>query len=63
MCVNVTKFSSAVPRRSSYLPAFMFLGGVHARGGTASSIFHGSIQLDAGGRFAALEQSGCSQSK
>lgn len=41
----------------------MFLGGVHTRGSTASSIFHGRIQLDAGGRSAALEQSGCSQSK
>lgn len=39
----------------------MFLGGVHTRGGTTSSIFHGRIQLDAGGGIVALEQSGCSQ--
>lgn len=41
----------------------MFLGGVHTRGSTASSIFHGRIQLDACGRSSALEQSGCRQSK
>lgn len=39
----------------------VFLGGVHTRGGTTSSVFHGCIQLDAGGGTAALEQSGCSQ--
>lgn len=39
----------------------MFSGGVHTRSGATSSIFHGRIQLDAGGGSAALEQSGSSQ--
>lgn len=39
----------------------MFLGGVHTRGSTTSSVLHGCIQLDAGGGSAALEQSSCSQ--
>lgn len=39
------------------------LGGLYACGSTVASLLHGSIQLDAGGRSAALEQSGRSQPK
>lgn len=38
-----------------------FLGGLYICGSAPPSLLHGSICLDAGGRFAALEQGGCSQ--
>lgn len=41
----------------------LFLGGVYTCGSTAPSLLHGSIQLDAGGGAAALEQGGRSQPK
>lgn len=41
--------------------AGVFLGGVHSCSSTASSIFYGRVQLDAGGGSVALEQSGRSQ--